>query len=114
MNIVKTRKSRKQRIRKKIRAVSKRPRLTIFRTNEHIWAQIIDDEKGVTLVQANDKQLDTKKATKIEKAEKVGENIAQSALDKKIKKIALDRGRYRYHGRIKALAEAARKGGLEF
>lgn len=81
----------------------KRARLSVFRSNRYIYAQVIDDTKGATLV-----------AAKGELPLKVGEEIAQKALKKKIKDVVFDRGRYRYHGRVKALAEAARKGGLNF
>lgn len=90
----------------------KRPRLSVFVSNRHIWAQIIDDEKGVTLAAAGDRDFDGGKTVDV--AAKVGELIAQRAKDKKIKEVFLDRGGYKYHGRIKSLAEAARAGGLKF
>ncbi len=108
---------KKPRIRKKIRSKisgnSNRPRLNVFRSNKYIYAQLIDDEKGITLIGISQKSLKTK-GTKLEKAKALGEELAQKALDLKIKKIVFDRGIYRYQGRIKALAEAARKKGLIF
>jgi large subunit ribosomal protein L18 len=98
---------KKRRVRSKIRAVGKRPRLSVFRSNKFIYAQIIDDEKGKTLVSSSGK-----KATKL--AFGVGEELAKLAKGKKIAKVVFDRGSYRYHGRVKALAEGARKGGLNF
>ena len=96
----------------------KRFRLAVFRSNKYIYAQIIDDDKGLTLVSAKEKDLDKKslkgKMTKREKAALVGELLAQRAQKTGIKKIRFDRRFYKYRGRIKALAEAARKGGLDF
>ena len=107
------------RIRKKLMGTTERPRLNVYRSVNHIYAQVIDDEKGVTLVSA----ASTKKVTKGEKrpiggnvssAKEVGKMIAERAKDKGIKKVVFDRGGYLYHGRIKALADAAREAGLEF
>lgn len=89
-----------------------RLRISVFKSNKHIYAQVIDDAKGVTLAAASDHALKSGKLA--EKAAKVGEMLAEKALKAKIKKVYFDRGTYRYHGHIKALAEAARKGGLEF
>lgn len=89
-----------------------RLRLAVFRSNKVIYAQIIDDEKRATQVSANDRQI--KKGTKIEKAKLVGLELAKKALAKKIKLVFFDRRKYRYHGRVKALAEGAREGGLKF
>ena len=108
------RQQRTRRVRRKLKAVSDRLRLSVFRSNRHIWAQIIDDNQGVTLVAASSKNLDNLKGTKTEQAAAVGKLLAERALAKKIKQVYFDRGGYRYHGRIKALAEAARQGGLEF
>jgi large subunit ribosomal protein L18 len=117
-NIKQTPKERRlKRVRAKIRGTKKRPRLTVFRSNKYTFAQIIDDEKGITLVAANEKQAlknTSKNQTKTERATAVGEILAKKALKKGIKKVAFDRGHYRYHGRIKALAEAARANGLIF
>lgn len=91
---------------------STRPRLTVFRSHRAIYAQLIDDQKGQTLVAAS--SLNQKQGSKADQAFAVGEKLAEKALAKKIKKVFFDRGVYRYHGRIKALAEGARKGGLLF
>lgn len=95
--------------------MNKKLRLSVFRSHRYIYAQIIDDQKGVTLASASEADLKpSKKATKTEQARLVGEALAQKALKAKIKKVWFDRGRFRYHGRVKALAEGARKGGLKF
>jgi large subunit ribosomal protein L18 len=107
------RSKRRKRIRAKIRGTKDRPRLCVFRSNKHIYAQIIDDEKGITLMAASDKGM-TDKEIGVKRARLVGEMLAKKALKKKIKKVVFDRSGYRYHGRVKALAEGARKGGLEF
>ncbi|MDD4989928.1 MAG: 50S ribosomal protein L18 [Candidatus Pacebacteria bacterium] len=110
---------RHHRVRAKIIGTDKMPRLCVFRSNQHITAQIIDDQKGKTIIQANDTQkINLKEAKertgKIAKAFMVGKIIAQKALEMKIKNVVFDRGGYQYHGRIKALAEGARDGGLIF
>jgi len=106
---------RKTRIRAKIKGATKRPRLSVFRSHQGIYVQIIDDKQGKTLVSANEKEIKSKdKKTKTEQAELIGELLAKKALRKKIKQVVFDRGSYRYHGRVKALAEGARKGGLKF
>lgn len=105
--------SRVLRVRKKIRAVSDRPRLTVYRTNVHIWAQVIDDKSGKVLAATSSKSLKVK-GTKTEKSTIVGTEIAKLCLKAELKKVVFDRSGYRYHGRVKALAEAARSGGLEF
>lgn len=114
MNTHTNRSQRKSRTRTKLRAVSSVPRLSIFRSNQHIWAQVVDDSKNITIASSSDKTLKLESGTKLEKAAKVGQNIAEIALAKKVKKVVFDRGSYKYHGRIKALADAARKKGLEF
>lgn len=92
-----------------------RLRLAVFRSNKAIYAQIIDDKKGKTLVAADSHKLDEKvKKTKTQQAEAVGELLAKKALKAGFKKIVFDRRGYKYHGRVKALAEGARRGGLEF
>jgi len=103
-------------IRKVIFGSSQRPRLSVFRSNRHIIAQIINDERGQTLISLSDLSLKTKTGnlTKKETAAQVGSELAKKALAKGIKKVVFDRGGYKYHGRIKALAEAARKAGLKF
>ena len=107
---------RHKRIRKSINGNEERPRLNVFRSNANITAQIIDDEKGVTLVSASTLEKDLKIANggNIEAAKKIGAEIANRAKKAKITKVVFDRGGYLYHGRVKALAEAARENGLEF
>lgn len=90
------------------------PRLSVHRTNHHIYAQIIDDTKHITLVAASDVVDKKKDQTKVLSAKQVGEQIASKAKEKKITKVVFDRGSFRYHGRIKALADAAREAGLQF
>ena len=103
------------RVRRKISGTAERPRLCVYRSNSHIYAQIIDDVAGNTLVQAStlDKEIKTKHSNK-EAAKEVGALIAKRALDKKIETVVFDRGGYIYHGVVKELAEAAREGGLKF
>jgi len=95
-----------------------RLRLAVFRSNKSIYAQIIDDKQTKTLVAASEKDLDKKtlknKITKTEKARLIGKILAKKAIDQKIKQVFFDRRDYRYHGRVKALAEGAREGGLQF
>lgn len=108
---------RKKRVRAKIRNLGERLRLSVFRSNKYIYAQIIDDKEGKTLVVAGEKELKLvgeEKKTKIEKAKMVGSLLAKKALLKKIKTVVFDRGKYKYHGRVKALAEGAREKGLAF
>ncbi len=106
---------RKKRVRAKVFGLSGRPRLSMYRSNRGIFAQIIDDEKGKTMVSVstNDKGLQ-KVGTKTEKASLAGEMLAKLAIKAKIKKVVFDKSGYKYHGRIKAFADGARKGGLEF
>ena len=103
---------RHNRIRAKIKGTSDRPRLSVFRSLKHIEAQLIDDRAQKTILGMKD--LKIKKGTKTDHASGLGEAIAKEILAKGYKKIVFDRGGYQYHGRIKALAEALRKGGLEF
>ena len=105
---------RKNRVRAKIAGTDARPRLSVFRSNSHIYAQIINDDKGVTLVASSDVKTKKEKLTKVQLAEAIGEEIAKKALAKKIKTVVFDRNGFMYHGRIKAVAEGARRGGLEF
>jgi len=105
---------RLKRVRNKIKQNLGIPRLTVFRSNQHIWAQIIDDKHGKTIIGASTKSLKDIKGNKSEKATLVGQEIAKLALDKKIINVRFDRGLYRYHGRVKALADGARSGGLKF
>lgn len=106
------RKRRHLRIRKNLKGSKKAPRLSVFRSNKFIYCQIINDDKGETLLAANTKEL--KLTNNIESAKKLGETIAKKALDKGVKKVVFDRSGYKYHGKIKALADSARKFGLEF
>ena len=110
------RKSRHTRIRESVAGTAERPRLNVFRSNANITAQIIDDEKGVTLVSASslEKELKIKNGGNVEAAKIVGAEIAKRAKKDKITEVVFDRGGYLYHGRGKALAEAARENGLEF
>jgi large subunit ribosomal protein L18 len=98
---------RRVRIRSKIKGTAERPRLSVFRSHKHIYAQLIDDVVGETLAAASGEG-------NISAASKVGEELAEKALELGIKEVVFDRGGYKYHGRVKALAEAAREGGLEF
>jgi large subunit ribosomal protein L18 len=109
---------RKKRIRKKLTGGSERPRLTVFRSDKHIYAQIVDDTIGSTLVATSTlspeyKLLDASKG-KVEAAKRVGELIARKARDKGITKVVFDRNGFIYHGRVQALADAARQAGLDF
>jgi len=104
---------RQKRIRTKIRGTEDRPRLTVFRSNKSIYAQIIDDSKRITLVAAFEKEK-SKTTGKIDTAKAVGAELAKIALAKKISAVVFDKGSYAYHGRVKALAEGAREGGLKF
>lgn len=103
---------RKARVRSQISGTAETPRLSVFRSGTHIYAQLVDDVAGKTLASAND--LKAKKAAKIEKASSVGSEIAKAAKDLKISKVVFDRGGFLYQGRVKALADAAREGGLQF
>ena len=109
---------RHRRIRAKLSGTTEAPRLAVYRSTKHIYAQIIDDVKGVTIVSAssNDKELKTKLSHggNIESAKVVGETIAKKALAAGVKDVVFDRGGYIFHGRVKELAEGAREGGLEF
>ena len=104
-----TRKKRHARVRAKLTGTAERPRLNVFRSNQHIYAQVIDDVNGVTLVSAStlDKDLALNGTSNIEVATKVGESVAKRAVEKGVKEVVFDRGGYLYHGRVKALAEAA-------
>ena len=107
---------RKKRIRYKIKKVSNRKRLTVFRSNNHIYAQLIDDVKGITLASSSsiEKSVREKKLPRKEIAELIGKNIAKKIIAQGIDQVAFDRGKYKYHGLIKILAEAARIEGLNF
>lgn len=112
------RERRHRRIRKKVQGTSERPRLAVFKSNNHIYAQIINDDAGHTIVTAStvEKEMLAFPGHKgnAQAARRVGEILAKKALDKGVKKVVLDRGGYPYHGRVKALAEGARESGLEF
>ncbi len=105
---------RHARVRAKLSGTSEAPRLCVYRSNKNIEAQIIDDTKGVTLVSSSSMTLKLENGSNIEAAAQVGKDIAEKALAKKIKKVVFDRSGYIYHGRVKALAEAAREAGLDF
>ena len=105
---------RHARVRRKISGTAECPRLCLYRSNKNIEAQIIDDVKGVTLVSSSSMVLKLENGSNIEAAAKVGKDIAEKALAAKIEKVVFDRSGYIYHGRVKALAEAAREAGLKF
>ena len=108
---------RKKRVRSKISGTKTKPRLSVFRSNTEISAQLINDESGTTLVSYSSKDLPktkTKVQDKVKIATLVGEELAKKAKNKKISKVVFDRGGYKYHGRVKALADGARKEGLKF
>ena len=105
---------RHKRVRKNISGTSEMPRLNVFRSNSQIYAQIINDETGTTLASSSSVQLKIKNGGNIEGAKLVGADIAMKAKEAKISKVVFDRGGYQYHGRVEALANAARENGLEF
>ena len=114
-NTVKLRARRRRRIRYKISGTAERPRLSVFRSNKHIYAQIIDDVQGHTLVETSSRALGIKDSVKTaDAAREVGKVLAGRARECGIETVAFDRGGYLYHGRVKALAEGAREGGLKF
>lgn len=108
------RQARHAKIRNKISGTKEMPRLNVFRSNSHIFAQIIDDTTGNTLVSSSSVELKLKNGSNVEGASLVGKDIAEKAKKAKISKVVFDRGGYLYHGRVAALAEAARENGLEF
>lgn len=110
------RKRIQNRIRKSISGTAERPRLAVFRSNKEIYAQLIDDVSGKTLLSASsrEKELASQKGTKIELSKMVGQRVAEKAKEAGIETIVFDRGGYLYHGRVKSLAEGAREGGLKF
>ena len=103
-----------QRIRRKVRGSGEKPRLAIYRSLNHIYAQVIDDQKGETIVSASSLALKMKTGGNVASAKEIGKAIAERAVEKGIKKVVFDRGGFLYHGRVKALADAAREAGLEF
>jgi large subunit ribosomal protein L18 len=112
------RQKRRTRVRAKVQGTAARPRLAVFRSLKHVYAQLIDDDAGTTLASASSVEKDYKATAKtggdIGAAKTVGELVAKRALDKGIESVVFDRGGFKYHGRIQALADAAREGGLKF
>ncbi len=108
------RQRRHRRVRGRVNGSAARPRLCVFRSSKGIYAQVIDDDAGVTLASASTLQLDGASGTKSERAAEVGKLVAQRAREAGIAKVIFDRGGYLYHGRVKALADGAREGGLTF
>jgi large subunit ribosomal protein L18 len=102
------------RIRQKMAGTAERPRLNVYRSLSHIYAQVIDDQKGETLASASTLALKLKTGGNVAAAKEIGKAVAEQAVKQGIKKVVFDRGGYLYHGRIKALADAAREAGLEF
>ncbi len=114
-NTVALRDRRRLRIRRKIRGTARRPRLSVFRSNKHIYAQIIDDDLGRTITQATSRNLGIKGSCKtVEVAKQVGKTLAESAREAGVEAVVFDRGGYLYHGRVQALADGVREGGLRF
>jgi large subunit ribosomal protein L18 len=116
---IEARERRKASIRKRVSGTSERPRLTVFRSNKHIYAQVIDDSASQSLLTVSDLQKDLLEAvnaaeSKVDRAKIVGAAVAKACIDKGITKVVFDRNGYIYHGRVRALADGARKGGLEF
>ncbi len=114
MTVREARRRRHRRVRGKVQGTAERPRLVVSRSNKGIAAQLIDDQDGRTLAAASWLQLKTFKGNKTEQAGEVGKQLAQSAKQAGIETVVFDRGGYLYHGRVKALADAAREGGLSF
>lgn len=110
----KLRQKRHQRIRRNLSGTAERPRLNIFRSNKNIYAQVIDDVEGVTLASASTLDSEVSEGQKTEQAATVGELVAKRAKENNIEEVVFDRGGYQYHGRVKALADAARENGLNF
>ena len=110
------RQARKVSIRKRVTGTAERPRLSVFRSSKHIYAQVIDDLKGSTVAAACslEKDMRSKTGANVDAAKAVGKLVAQRAIEKGVDSVVFDRGGYLYHGRIKALADAAREGGLKF
>ena len=110
------RRKRHARVRTRLSGTEARPRLNVFRSNKHIYAQLIDDVNGVTLASAStlDKDINLDSSSNLDAAVKIGELVAKRAVEKGVKTVVFDRGGYLYHGRVKALADAARENGLEF
>lgn len=122
-NKLEKRSRRQKRVRSKVRGTSQQPRLAVFRSNKHLWIQLIDDEIGKTLVSANDLEIGgklkingtvIKNVNRLKSAAEIGLFVAKKAAELKISRIVFDRGGYKYHGLVKQIAEGARKGGLKF
>jgi large subunit ribosomal protein L18 len=110
-----TRNRRRARVRRKLRGTSERPRLSVYRSNRYIYAQVIDDTEGVTLATASSQEPELRSdRLNLETAAKVGSLVADRAKEAGVSTVVFDRGGYKYHGRLKALADAAREAGLEF
>ena len=105
---------RQIRVRSKIRGTQDMPRLSVFKSNRFMYAQLIDDETGKTIIGVSEKHIKEALGGKIAKAKALGILLAKKAIDKKIKKVVFDRGSYSYHGRVSEIAKGAREGGLEF
>ena len=108
----KNKKRRHARVRAKVKGTAKCPRFSVSRSNKHIFLQLIDDSNGKTIISSSD--LGSKKIKKTEASKNAGKELAKLAIEKKIKKVVFDRGGYKYHGRVKAVAEGAREAGLTF
>lgn len=113
-SISKRRQRRAWRVRRKVRGTSDRPRITVHRTNKHTYAQIIDDESGRTLCAVSSLGLKLDQGGNVTAAKAVGEALGRRALELKIERVGFDRGRFRYHGRVKAIADAVREAGVKF
>lgn len=113
-NIKDRRERIKKSIRKKLEGTAARPRLSVFKSNTAIYAQVIDDSKGVTLLAASSRDLDKRGGVKVDISKNVGKKLAEKALASGIQQVVFDRNGYLYHGNVKALAEGAREGGLKF
>jgi large subunit ribosomal protein L18 len=111
---IRTRARRALRVRSQVRGTPDRPRLSVFRSNRGLWAQVIDDRNGRTLASASTKQVTDGGLSKTDQAAKVGQLLAERAKAAGIERVVFDRGPYLYHGRVKALADGAREGGLDF
>jgi large subunit ribosomal protein L18 len=115
MKGIEARNRRRARVRKKLRGTAERPRLSVYRSNRYIYAQIIDDKEGVTVAAASSQEPDLRSGRlNVETAAKVGTLVADRAKEAGVSSVIFDRGSYKYHGRLKALADAAREAGLEF
>ncbi len=105
---------RRRRVRAKVRGTAERPRIAVFRSNRGVFAQLIDDDAGKTLASVSWTESDLKGLDRMEQAKKAGETLAKRASEAKVETCVFDRGGYRYHGRVKALADGAREAGLNF